>query len=210
MDEAEAAVKSGLAIEPTNQTLLQIQQDIENSRIFRQLKGTWYGQVAEEVGGYTQIFDFIDNWRVKIVVLGTEVEARYTVNTKGTPFPFLDMSVPTAADSPVIRHIYRFAGPDELHLCSPYLRPADERPTEFAGPGFVTMRRGLPIESDEQVAEKEAVQRMSEAEKVLEFLRQATLAVPAENTLPKDSDSEMEQSAKVFFAKNITVPLAVD
>jgi hypothetical protein len=143
------------------------------------------------------VFDFVDDAHVKISVLGTNVDARYELNLSAEPYPYLDMSVPSAPDSPVIRHIYRMQGPDELHLCSPYMRPADERPAEFHGPGFVIMKRGKLTETPEQQAEREKLASMSDSERMLQFLKEAIKAVPVTDTLAKSTDSEAEQASKL-------------
>ena len=197
LDDAEAIARVGLTKEPGNDVLMASLREIEHAKVVQQLRGAWHGKVAEEIGGYVQVFDFIDAHRMKIVVLGTEVEAQYVLNVDAKPYPHLDMSVPSATDSPVIRHIYRFAGPDELHLCSPYLAPADSRPGEFAGAGFVSMTRGLPVESAEDAAARVAIERMTESDKVLEFIRQATEVIPDLSLHQKPSDTEEVRSQRL-------------
>ena len=86
--------------------------------------------------------DFLTKGDLKLTVLGTEVAVKYQLNPGVIP-GHIDMSIPQEPNSPVVRHIYKFANNDtELHLCSPHLQLAEMRPTTFEGPGYVVMRRG--------------------------------------------------------------------
>jgi hypothetical protein len=195
--EASEVAEEGLKIEPTNVALKTIQKACETSLVCDKLRGMWHGKVAEEVGGYMQSFDFWSDNDVRVSVLGTTVEAKYDLNVFGTPYPHLDMSVPNSPGSAFVRHIYRFENDDELHLCSPYLRPPEERPTEFSGAGTVIMKRGAFVLSEDEQNERKALMSRPLTERVAMFLDQCVRAVPPFDVRPREGENEIAIGEKL-------------
>jgi len=189
--EASEVAQEGLKLEPTNVALKTLHRACETSLVCNKLRGTWHGKVAEEVGGYMQSFDFWSDSDVRVTVLGTTVDAKYELDVFGTPYPHLDMSVPNSPGSAFVRHIYRFENEDELHLCSPYLRPPEERPTEFKGAGMVIMKRGAFELSEEEKKEREAIAALPLNDRVIQFLERCIEAVPKFDVRPKEGESEV-------------------
>jgi hypothetical protein len=144
-----------------------------------------------------QSFDFQNETDVHVSVLGTEVEAKYELNVYGTPYPHLDMSVPSAVNSAFVRHIYKFVGDDELHLCSPYLRPPEERPTEFSGAGMVIMKRGAFTLSPEEQKEKDEIMAQPLQMRVQKFLENCVEAVPSFDVRPVEGETDAEIGRKL-------------
>jgi len=138
-----------------------------------------------------QSFDFWSDSDVRVSVLGTTVDAKYELDIFGTPYPHLDMSVPNSPGAAFVRHIYKFETSDELHLCSPYLRPPEERPTEFKGPGMVIMKRGPYVLSDSEKQEREAMMALPLNDRVVSFLEQCIAAVPNFDVRPREGESEI-------------------
>jgi len=195
-EDAAAATEQGLALEPDNPQLKAMRHRITTGKVCEALRGRWHGTVSEEVGGYVQEFDFASDAEVKVMVLGTTVDAKYALDVSASPHPHLDLSVPSADGSPVVRHIYQLDG-DVLHLCSPYMAPPDDRPTAFGGPGYVKMVRGERKLSPEEVAKRARVGRLSGEERVTSFLREVAAAVPAADTRPTPQDTETSMATKM-------------
>jgi hypothetical protein len=196
-DEAIAVAEEGLKFESTNVALKTIQKACETSMVCDKLRGMWHGKVAEEVGGYMQSFDFWSDNDVRVSVLGTTVEAKYDLNVFGTPYPHLDMSVPNSPGSAFVRHIYRFENDDELHLCSPYLKPPEERPTKFAGAGMVVMSRGPFVLSEAEQEERKMLMSKPLAQRVDMFLERCTQAVPPFDVRPREGENEIAVGEKL-------------
>ncbi|KAH9253217.1 hypothetical protein BASA81_008899 [Batrachochytrium salamandrivorans] len=198
LDEALAACDYGLGLEPDNGPLVALHKAVLSAQVVDKLLGTWHGMVAEEVGGYMQVFEFVNDFEVIVRVLGTTVNARYELNVTAEPHPHLDINVPNSPGAAFVRHIYRFANDgNELELCSPYLRPPEERPTEFAGLGMVIMKRGEHVRSQEEEAFRVEMAKKTEEERVEEFLRQCISAVPELDVRPFESDSDAEIAKKL-------------
>lgn len=198
LDEALAACEYGLKLEPGNGPLLALSKAVLAAQVVDKLLGTWHGMVAEEVGGYMQVFEFVNDYEVIVRVLGTTVNARYELNVTAEPHPHLDINVPNSPGAAFVRHIYRFASDgNELELCSPYLRPPEERPTEFTGLGMVVMKRGEYVRSEEEEAFRTEMAKMTDEERVEEFLRQCISAVPEIDVRPFESDSDAEIAKKL-------------
>jgi len=195
--EACEVAEEGLKHESTNVALKTIQKSCETSKVCDKLRGVWHGKVAEEVGGYMQTFDFWSDNDVRVQVLGTTVDAKYELNVFGTPYPHLDMSVPNSPGSAFVRHIYRFENDDELHLCSPYLRPPEERPTEFQGAGMVIMKRGAHELSAEEKAEREKMMALPFEDRVSTFLEECIEAVPNFDVRPMEGESDIRVGEKL-------------
>jgi len=196
-EEASEVAQEGLKLEPTNVALNTLYKACETSIVCNKLRGMWHGRVADEVGGYMQAFDFWSDSDVRVAVLGTSVDAKYELNVFGTPFPHLDMSVPNSPGSAFVRHIYRFNNDDELELCSPYLRPPEERPTEFEGAGMVVMKRGAYEPSEKEKQERERLMAMPLDKRVENFLEQCISAVPNFDVRPKEGESEVRIGEKL-------------
>jgi len=196
-EEAVKTAEEGLKFESSNVALKTIQKACETSLVCRKLRGKWHGTVAPEVGGYMQSFDFWSDSDVRVSVLGTTVDAKYELNVSGVPYPHLDMSVPSSPGSAFVRHIYCFENDDELHLCSPYLRPPEERPTEFSGAGMVVMHRGEYIPSEEERKEREEMLQKPLEERVVLFLKRCVEAVPKFDIRPREGESETKIGEKL-------------
>lgn len=195
--EAVEATRAGLSIEPSNVALKTIMKACETCQVCDKLKGTWHGKVADEVGGYMQSFEFLSDTDVRVMVLGTVVDAEYDVNVQGTPYPHLDMRVPGSPGSAFVRHIYKFVGDDELHLCSPYLKPPEERPTSFQGAGMVIMKRGPYVPSEQEQREKEETMLRPLEERVVVFLQECIEAVPDFDVRPMEGENEVQIGSKL-------------
>jgi tetratricopeptide (TPR) repeat protein len=196
-EEAKMAAEEGLQLEPTNVALKTTKKFCDTQQVVEKLRGVWHGVVADDVGGYMQSFDFQNESDVHVSVLGTQVEAKYELNVYGTPYPHLDMSVPSAVNSAFVRHIYKFVGDDELHLCSPYLRPPEERPTEFVGAGMVIMKRGAFTLSPEAQKAKDEIMAQPLQMRVESFLENCVEAVPSFDVRPVEGETDAEIGRKL-------------
>lgn len=198
LHEAINVANEGLKLESTNVALKTIKKACETSLVSAKLNGVWHGVVSDEVGGYLQIFDFLNESDVRVTVLGTIVDAKFELNVDGMPYPHLDMSVPSSPGNAFVRHIYKFANNDnELYLCSPYLRPPEERPTEFTGAGLVIMKRGPYVPSDEEKKEREQLMSRPLQDRVSMFLEQCIEAVPKFDVRPVEGDSDIDVGKKL-------------
>ena len=124
-------------------------------------------------------------------MLGTVVDAKYVLDVNAKPYPHLDLTVPSAEGSPVVRHIFRLEdGDNTLHLCSPFMVPPDQRPTKFEGGGYVKMVRGPKQVSEAERAKRAQVEGMGFSEKLESFLGDALAVVPGEDTRPLETDND--------------------
>mmetsp|Transcript_18890 Transcript_18890/g.34992 ORF Transcript_18890/g.34992 Transcript_18890/m.34992 type:complete len:451 (-) Transcript_18890:73-1425(-) len=176
-DEALAKLK---ALEPANNNIKLLGDATKLKRVFDKLKGNWYGQVAQELGGYIQTFNFLSESEVEVGVFDRKLMARLKLDVTQEP-GWLDLLIqqePGAPPAPEVKHIFKIEG-DELHLCSPYMTPPDQRPTAFDGPALVIMKRGEVPEENENVEEKQRIEKLSPEERVLEFAVKVTEVIPA-------------------------------
>jgi tetratricopeptide (TPR) repeat protein len=202
--EIDSIIKQGLLLDPENTQLKQLKHRIQHEHIVSLLQGKWHGRVSDEVGGYVQEFEFWSDSDVRVHVLNTSVDAKFALDVNAVPYPTLDLSVPSAPGSPIVRHIFRFNQDySKLDLCSPYMTSPDNRPTEFSGPGFVEMYRGQKQVSKDVLEKIKSLGQLSEEERMIQFLKEILEIVPKFDTRPKEYESDTimanKMSANVRF-----------
>jgi hypothetical protein len=120
--------------------------------VHKSLRGTWRGRVADEMGGYYQTMIFGQSNTVKIEVFGRHQNCTYSLDLSRSP-ALLTILFGPGGTTTTVPYIFELRDENRtLSMCCPFLTP--DIPTEFGGPGLVTMKRW-----DGQVVEEESVRQ---------------------------------------------------
>eukprot|EP00928_Gymnodinium_smaydae_P061750 TRINITY_DN45767_c0_g1_i1.p1 TRINITY_DN45767_c0_g1~~TRINITY_DN45767_c0_g1_i1.p1 ORF type:complete len:421 (+),score=107.87 TRINITY_DN45767_c0_g1_i1:60-1322(+) len=142
-DEAIAVCEKGLKAS-NDESLRKMISEVRNRSFLQRLKGKWHGKVSEELGGYEQSMEFLDDSVVRVEVLGRSIDGKFWMDC--TPVPHhlsIQIPMPNAPpgmpQAPPVPYIVKIddAG---LHACCPFMKM--DRPTEFEGPGYCLMVPG--------------------------------------------------------------------
>lgn len=192
-DEASETCRRSLALVPeSDQDVMKKKLDeVEKDHFHHRLKGTWHGTVSEVLGNYDQEFEFFDDNRVRVEVLGRSILGSFAVMNGQDPF-HLNVQVPMGEvpaympPPPAVPYIARIEG-DTLHLCCPYLKM--ERPTDFTGHGYCKMLRGsLKKEDDAEIS------KLSRKDRLLRCAQELLDTLP-ERRLEDVNQSDSEDKA---------------
>lgn len=186
--DAVDACQRGLQ-QTSDQSLQKTLEEVRNRWLVDRLRGTWHGKVTEDLGGYEQEMEFLNESQVRVEVLGRGIVGIYTVNGNKDPFELnvqVPMDGPYGPMGPPPPPVPYIAKMDEqgLHLCCPYMKL--ERPTEFSGPGYCLMQKG-PLGSNDDAS----LANLSHDDKLLACCRDLMAALPTrrlEDVRPDDDE----------------------
>lgn len=195
--DAADAVRTGIEAAPDD-SLKKMLKEVLSAEFKDSMIGNWHGQVSEELGGYDQQMEFLENGTVRITVLGRSVDGKYVLNASVTPTQ-LNIQVPMP-DAPMglpppppVEYIVRLQA-DELHLCCPV--QVLKRPTEFKGPGLCVMLRG-GLTGEDYANE---LKGLTEEDKMLKCASEVTASLPnGKLEEPCHSDGEEATRQKLMM-----------
>lgn len=192
-DEALAICTSGLALsaEGPDPALEKMRVEVQTRRFQEKIRDTWHGRVSDQLGGYEQEMEFLDESRVRVDVMGRSIVGTYWLDCGPEPH-HLNIQVQMANDAPPgvpppppVPYIVKVDS-EGLHLCCPYAQI--QRPTEFKGEGYCLMTRGPLNNASDDAGE---IAKLSEEERFLMCTREVTAVLPDRKIEePKQTESE--------------------
>jgi len=191
-DEAVAACQKGLQMSK-DAALEKMLIEVLSRRFQSQLKGFWNGTVDENLGGYDQEMEFLDDTQVRVAVLGRSIVGKYWVDGAENP-QHLNIQVPMQEappgmpPPPPVPYIAKIDSAG-LHICCPFMTM--DRPTKFEGPGYCLMLHG-PSSSDNDAP---GMMDLSHDERLLACARELINALP-EGKIEEVSQHDTEESTR--------------
>lgn len=167
--------------------------EVLSRRFQSQLKGIWNGTVDENLGGYDQEMEFLDDTQVRVAVLGRSIVGKYWVDGAENP-QHLNIQVPMQEappgmpPPPPVPYIAKIDSAG-LHICCPFMTM--DRPTKFEGPGYCLMLHG-PSSSDNDAP---GMMDLSHDERLLACARELINALP-EGKIEEVSQHDTEESTR--------------
>lgn len=191
-DEAVAACQNGLQTSK-DAALEKMLVEVLSRRFQSQLKGIWHGTVDDNLGGYDQEMEFLDETQVRVAVLGRSIVGKYWVDGAENP-QHLNIQVPMQEappgmpPPPPVPYIAKIDS-EGLHICCPFMTM--DRPAKFEGPGYCLMLRG-PGSGDNDAP---GMTDLTHDEKLLECARELIKALP-EGKIEEVSQHDTEESTR--------------
>ncbi|CEL97710.1 unnamed protein product [Vitrella brassicaformis CCMP3155] len=203
--EALQAVDRGLQVDPGNAFLQGARKEALKQMFLQRLRGKWRGTVSQQMGGYEQVFDFVDDTKMHVSVEHSDMpmDVKYDVDVDQTPHT-LQMAAVNMPGMPfpvppwrgVIRIVPEDDSPDtdrandQLHV-NTSMDPFSPVPSTFEGIGFVSMRRseGFVHEGPDQdvlsLSEEQQLEKYFEG-----FIEVLESVEPLDPPMPGDSPEE--------------------
>jgi len=191
-DEAAAACQNGLRT-GKDAALEKMLVEVLSRRFQSQLNGVWHGTVDENLGGYDQEMEFLDETQVRVAVLGRSIIGKYWVDGAADP-QHLNIQVPMQEappgmpPPPPVPYIAKIDSAG-LHICCPFMTM--DRPTKFDGPGYCLMHCG-PSSGDNDAP---GMTDLPHDEKLLACARDLIQALP-EGKIEEVSQHDTEESTR--------------
>lgn len=200
-DKAIEICREGLE-KSSGEELEKMISEVKRNRLRHELLGPWHGKVDPALGGYDQEMEFMEDGSVKIIVLGQDTVGKYWVDADKEPHHLsIQVQPPGMPPGPMppvppVPYICR-TDEEGLHICCPYMKM--ERPTEFSGPGYCIMKRGL-LEASATTSELDGLSRI---EKLKLCAKEFTAMLPDTKIDNRDPNTLSEVEANESMLQQV-------